>query len=118
MNNIEKLIKAIKGQAKLFLVDSGEFAPFATYIRANGELTFISGYSETTNSQEIYEILLRGAYDDLQDPDIRVYAIGLDGKIKGKDVLVIELILSPEDKYQVIYPYTIENEKIIFGEKM
>ncbi len=117
MNNIEKIIKSIKGQAELFLVDNGEFAPFATYIRENGELTFISGYSETTNSKEIYEILLNVAYNDLNDLDIRAYAIGLDGRINEKDVLVIEIILSSENKYQVIYPYIVENRKVIFGEK-
>jgi len=118
MNYTEKLINAIKGQSELFLVDSGEFAPFATHVRANGELTFISAYSETTNSEEMYEILLKSAYDDLKDIDIREYAIGLDGKIKDKDVLVVEIILSVEDKYQAIYPYTIENGKVTFGDKI
>jgi hypothetical protein len=118
MNNIEKLINAIKGQSELFLVDSGEFAPFATYIRARGELTFISAYSETTNSKEMYEILLKSAYDDLNDLDIRAFAIGLDGRFKGEDVLVVEIILSVEDRYQAIYPYTIVSGKVAFGDKM
>lgn len=118
MNNIEKLLEAIKEQAELFLIENGEFAPFATYIRANGELTYIGSYSETTDSSEMYDILLTGAYEDLKDEDIRAYAIGLDGKYQGKDVLVVEFILSPEDKYQAMYPYTLENKKVTFGEKL
>lgn len=116
MNNIEKLLEAIKEQAEKFLLENGEFAPYATNIRANGKLDYISAYSESTDSKEMYDILLAGAYDDLQDDDVRVYAIAQDGRYQGKDVLVIEFILSPEDKFQQIYPYKIEDKKVIFGE--
>jgi hypothetical protein len=118
MNNIERLVEAIKEQAEKFLLENGEFAPYATHIRADGKLTYISAYSESVDSKELYDILLTGAYDDLKDEDIRVYAIAMDGKHQGKDVLVIELILSPEDKYQQIYPYTIEDKEVIFGEQI
>jgi hypothetical protein len=115
MNNVEKLLAAIKEQAELFLIENGEFAPYATYIRANGKLAYIMAYSETTDSKEMYDLLLAGAYEDLKDEDICVYAIGLDGKYLGKDVLIVEFILSPEDRYQQIYPYTIEGTNVIFG---
>lgn len=116
MNNVDRLLEAIKEQAEKFLLENGEFAPYATLIRANGNLTYISAYSESTDSKEMYDILLAGAYEDLQDEDVRVYAIAMDGKYQGKDVLVIEFILSPEKIYQQTYPYTIENKKVIFGE--
>ncbi|UKB82745.1 hypothetical protein LF887_17235 [Chryseobacterium sp. MEBOG06] len=116
MNNIEKLLEAIKEQAEKFLLENGEFAPYATHIKADGKLTYISAYSESTDSKEIYDILLAGAYEDLQDEEVRVYAIAMDGRYQGKDVLVIEFILSPEKIYQQTYPYTIENKKVIFGQ--
>lgn len=118
MSNIEKLIVAIKEQAELFLIESGEFAPFATYVRTSGKLTYIGAYSETTDSKEMYEMLLNGAFEDLKDEDITVYAIGLDGKYQGKDVLVIEFILSPDDRYKAMYPYNIEGDKVTFDEKI
>ncbi|MBF6643664.1 hypothetical protein IVN40_05630 [Chryseobacterium indologenes] len=116
MNNIEKLLNAIKEQATKYLIESGEFAPYATYVRANGNLTNISAYSESTNSKEMYDILLAGAYDDLKDEDIRVYAIAQDGRYQGKDVLVVDLILSPESRFQQIYPYTKDGENVKFEE--
>lgn len=116
MTNVEILLEAIKEQAEKFLLENGEFAPYATYVRADGKLTYISAYSETCDSKEMYDILLAGAYDDLKDEDVRVYAIGMDGKYQGKDVLIIEFILSPEHIFQQIYPYTIEDKKVLFGE--
>lgn len=118
MTNVEILLDAIKEQAEKFLIENGEFAPYATYVRANGKLTYIGTYSETCDSKEMYDILLAGAYDDLKDDDVRVYAIAMDGKYQGKDVLVIEFILSPEQIYQQIYPYVVEDEKVIFGENL
>lgn len=118
MNNVEKLLEAIKEQAELFLIENGEFAPFGTYIRSNGDLTYIGAYSETTDSMEMYDILLRGFYDDLKDEDVRVCAIGLDGKYQEMDVLVVEFILSPEDKYRHLYPYVLGKDKVVFGEKI
>lgn len=118
MSTAEKLLEAIKEQAEKFLLENGEFAPYATYVKADGSLTYISAYSESTDSKEMYDILLAGAYDDLQDEDVRVYAIAMDGKYQGKDVLVIEYILSPENIYQQIYPYRLEGKKVIFGENL
>ncbi|MFZ4929788.1 hypothetical protein [Chryseobacterium sp. Mn2064] len=118
MNNVDRLLEAIKEQAEKFLLENGEFAPYATYVRANGNLTYISAYSESTDSKEMYDILVAGAYDDLKDEDVRVYAIAMDGKYQEKDVLVIEFILSPEQIYQQIYPYIVEDKKVIFGENL
>lgn len=116
MNNIEKLLEAIKQQAEKFLLENGEFAPYGAYVRTNGKLANISAYSESTDSKEMYDILLAGAYDDLQDEDVRVYAIAQDGRYQGMDVLVIDFILSPEDKFQQIYPYTVEGTQVKFGD--
>ena len=118
MNTAEKLLEAIKEQAELFLIENGEFAPYGTYIRANGDLTYIGAYSETADSKEMYDLLLNGFYDDLKDEDIRICAIGLDGRYEGKDVLIVEFILSPEDRYKFMYPYILENKTVTFGEKI
>lgn len=118
MNNMENLIGAIQQRAELFLKENGEFAPFGVYIRSGGEITDILGYAESTSSEEIYNILLKGVEQDLQDEDIRASAIAMDGRVDGKDVLLIEIFLSESDKYQAIYPYTIENNRITFGKRM
>lgn len=117
MNTAEKLLDAIKEQAELFLIENGEFAPYGTYIRANGDLTYIGAYSETTDSEEMYDILLNAFYNNLKDEDVRICAIGLDGKYEGKDVLIVEFILSQEDRYKFVYPYILENKTVTFGEK-
>lgn len=117
MNTAEKLLEAIKEQAELFLIENGEFAPYGTYIRANGDLTYVGAYSETTDSEEMYDLLLNGFYDDLKDEDVRICAIGLDGRYEGKDILIVEFILSPEDRYKFVYPYILENKTVTFGEK-
>lgn len=118
MTNIDILLNAIKEQAEKFLLENGEFAPYATYIRANGKLTYISAYSESTDSKEMYDILLNSAFEDLKDEDIRAYAIGMDGRYKGQDVLIVEFILSPEDIYRQLYPYSIVDKQVIFGENL
>lgn len=117
MNTAEKLLEAIKEQAELFLIKNGEFAPYGTYIRANGDLTYVGAYSETADSKEIYDLLLNGFYDDLKDEDVRICAIGLDGKYEEKNVLIVEFILSPEHRYKFVYPYVLENKTVTFGEK-
>jgi hypothetical protein len=118
MTNIEILLEAVKEQAEKFLLENGVFAPYGTYVRANGKLTYVGAYSESTDSKELYDILLTGAFDELKDEDVRVYALAMDGKYQGKDVLVIEFILSSDDIYQQIYPYIIEDKKVIFGENL
>ena len=118
MTNIEIFLEAVKEQAEKFLLENGVFAPYGTYVRANGKLTYVGAYSESTDSKELYDILLTGAFDELKDEDVRVYALAMDGKYQGKDVLVIEFILSSDDIYQQIYPYIIEDKKVIFGENL
>jgi len=118
MNNMENLVGFIQERAEYFLKENGEFAPFGAYIRSNGEITDVIGYSENISSEEIYNILLKGIEQDLQDEDVRASAIGLDGNIDDSDVLVIEIFLSKDEKYQVIYPYTINNNKVTFGKKL
>lgn len=118
MNNMENLIGSIQQRAEFFLKENGEFAPFGLYIRSNGEIMDILGYAESASSEEIYNILLKGVEQDLQDEDIRASAIAMDGRVEGKDVLVIEIFLSEEDKYQAIYPYVIEDKKVTFGKRM
>lgn len=118
MNNMESLIGLLQQRAEFFLRENGEFAPFGAYVRSNGEITDIASYSESTSSEEMYNILLKGVAQDLQDEDIRASAIALDGKYKGKNVLVIEIFLSEEDKYQAIYPYNINDGKVTFEKRM
>lgn len=118
MNNIENLIGLIQQRAELFLKENGEFAPFGAHVRSNGDIADIASYAENASSEEMYNILLKGVEHDLQDEDVRASAIALDGRIDGKDVLVIEIFLSTEDKYQAIYPYSIEDDKVTFDKRM
>lgn len=80
-------------QAELLLKENGEFAPFGTYIRANRELPYIGAYSETTDSNEIYDLLIQWVREDLKDEDIRATAITWNGTVNGKDVVVTEVFL-------------------------
>lgn len=116
MNNVELLLKAIKDQAELFLKLNGEFAPFASFIQANAKITNVGAYSESTSSAEMYNILLEDAYEKLEDEDIRLYGIALNGVDNGQDVLVIEFLLSPEKIYEQIYPYSIVDGEVMFGD--
>ncbi|REC62936.1 hypothetical protein DRF65_08965 [Chryseobacterium pennae] len=118
MNNIEKLLNSLMEQAELFLKENGEFAPFGTYIRANGDLTYIGAYSETTDSNEMYDLLIQGVREDLKDEDIRATAIAWNGTVDGKDVIVTEVFLSLDGNYQSIHPYIIENGSVIFGDEI
>ncbi|MDR4954245.1 hypothetical protein REB14_18855 [Chryseobacterium sp. ES2] len=114
MNNIEKLLNSLMEQAELFLKENGVFAPFGTYIRANGDLTYIGAYSETTDSNEMYDLLIK----DLKDEDIRATAIAWNGTVDGKDVIVKEVFLSLDGNYQSIHPYIIENGIVVFGDEI
>lgn len=57
-------------QAELFLKENGEFAQFSTYIRENDNLIYIRAYSETTDSNEMYDLLIQGVRKDPKDEDI------------------------------------------------
>lgn len=70
MNNIEKLLNSLMEQAELFSKENGEFAPFGTYIRANTDLIYIGAYSETADSKEMYNLLIKGVRKDLKDENI------------------------------------------------
>lgn len=118
MNTIEKLLNSLMEQAELFLKENGEFAPFGTCIRANGDLTYIGAYSETTDSNEMYDLLIKGVREDLKDEDIRATAIAWNGTVDGKDVIVTEVFLSLDGNYQSIHPYTIENGIVIFSDEI
>jgi hypothetical protein len=114
MNKMKKLIDAILQRAKIFIIKNGSFAPFGLYITKDEKIIDIIVDSKRADSKEIYEILLKGVEQDLQDENIIASAIVLNGFFKDKDVVVIDVYLSKEDRYQAIYPYSIKKSKVIF----
>ena len=115
---MEKLITFMQEMAKAFLRENKEFAPFGAFIKSNGNITSMAAYTESISSEEIYNMLLKEVEDNLQNEDIRAWSIALDGKINDEDVLVIEVFLSKEDKYQAVYPYIIQDEIVVLGSKI
>ncbi len=81
---MENLNGLIQQGAQLFLRENGGFAPFGAYVRSDGDITDIASYSESASSEEMYNILLKGVTQDLQDEEIRASAVALDGIVDGK----------------------------------
>ncbi|ANF52976.1 hypothetical protein A0O34_21690 [Chryseobacterium glaciei] len=112
---MEKFLEALKERAGFFLIEMGGFKPFRAFVLDNGEIRDIVSSSEICSVEEMYDLFLKDVEQDLNNIDIKVSAIVLSGQVDGYDVVVIEIFSHLQEKYQVVYPYNISGETVIFG---
>ncbi|REC79440.1 hypothetical protein DRF60_06350 [Chryseobacterium elymi] len=111
---MEAFINALKERAGFFLLQMGEFKPFRVFFRSGEVVDTVKAY-ETFSETQIYDFLIKEVKLDLADSEITASAIVLTGQSDGYDVVVIEIFRNRRKKYQVVFPYTINNGTIIFG---
>lgn len=109
---MEKFLQALKERAAFFLIEMRQFKPFSAVLRTDGEIVDIINDSQPSSMEGMYELLLKGVQQDLKDADIKASAIVLTGKADGYDAVVIEIFTNNQEKYQAVFPYTI-NDKIV-----
>lgn len=113
---MEKFLKALKERAAFFLAEMGQFEPFGVYMSLNGEVMDIKSPSERRSIEESYDFLLKCFNKDVDGDDARACAIVLNGNVDHKDLIVIEIFVPHQDKYQAVFPYTINGETVTFGD--
>lgn len=112
---MEKFLDALKERAGFFLIEMGGFRPFRAFTQADGEIRDIVSNSEACSLEEMYVLLLKGVQQDLKDTNIKASAIVLTDKVDDDDLVVIEIFPNYREKYQAVFPYTINGETVIFG---
>ncbi|GEN71296.1 hypothetical protein [Chryseobacterium lathyri] len=111
---MEAFLNALKERAGFFLLQMGEFKPFRVLFRSGEVVDTVKAY-ETFSETQIYDFLIKEVKLDLADSEITASAIVLTGQSDGYDVVVIEIFRNRRKKYQVVFPYIINNGTIIFG---
>jgi hypothetical protein len=121
MTYCDILIDAIKKQAELFLLDAGEFFPFATAIGQRNEVIPIGAYIEDENdrpqSQQLIDLLEKGIKKEIAEGRYLIAALAYDAFIyEGEqkfDVIIISFYESDSfvEKY---FKYHIHKDYVEF----
>jgi hypothetical protein len=106
MESMEVLVKVIKQQAEVFLLDAGEFFPFGTCIGKDNAIMPIAVYIEDENdrpeSKPMMEILENNIKNGLVNGDYMIGALAYD-------VFVHE----NEEKFDAIVVRIYENDNFV-----
>jgi len=118
MNDVDRLVTAIKQQTELFLLDAGEFYPFASAISKEGDIIPIGAYFEDDNptSQIVIELLEKNLNELILIGNHTVSAIAINVAIKNMDEEfdAVEIRFFELDKpvYQKSFKYTINEDSV------
>ena len=121
MDKIEILIKVIKEQAELFLLDAAEFFPFGTYINSKNEVVPFSAYIEDINdrpqSQPLIDMLEKGIKTRIKNGECIVGALAFDVLINENqqkfDAIMIR-IYEGDNFVEKYFKYYIHEQYIEF----
>lgn len=106
MDRTETLIKIIKQQAEVFLLDAREFLPFGTYINGKNEMVPLGAYIEDVNdrpkSQSLIDMLERGIRTRMNDGECIIGALVFD-----------VLISENQQKFDAIMIRIFENDNFV-----
>jgi hypothetical protein len=123
-NQIEIVLNNIVSQARFFLNDAGEFYPFGTVIKKDGQLSPVSAYlgTEHPESLEVFKFLAESLKERIRRDEALVVGIGLDvfyspredvGKVDALKVMILTKEGNSVDYY---LPYHKQNGQYTFGE--
>ena len=117
---IIELIDTIKKQAKVFLLDAGEFYPFGTCINKDNEIIPIGAYLETENPStiEVINLLEEAFKQGLNKGVYLLSALVIDVAIKENnesiDALEIRFFEPNRDLYKMYFKYIINDGSVTF----
>jgi len=88
MKNADRLIKSIKDQAQIFLLDAGEFYPFGCCIDKMNQINSVGVYLENDNpsSSELILLLEKNARTGVESGQYEIAVIVIDVTINENNV--------------------------------
>jgi len=121
MKREEQLLKNIKDQAQVYLLDASEFFPFGAGIDSQGNIQPFSAFLEDENDQPdsllLIDQLKKSVKKSLLDRDYIIAAIGIDITIKkdGQTYDGLEVCFFESDKmYKMYFKYSIKPNYVEF----
>jgi len=115
--NMSKLIKAIKDQAELFLLDAAEFYPFGTYINMQNEIVPVGPSSD--NEHPDISSMIKQLENYLRTVKHKIAALAIEVSINENDVKYDALEIRFYDPlngyYKQYFKYLIKDEHVDFA---
>ena len=118
--DIERLIRVLKQQAELFLLDAKEFYPFGTYINMQDEIVPVGAYPGGNHplSSDVIDLLERSFKESIRLRECKIGAIALDILIRkngeAEDGIEIRFFEGDKDVYNQYFKYVINNSDVEF----
>jgi hypothetical protein len=124
MNNLDKILEFSLEQGKFYLEKAGEFYPFGSILKNNGELVplGIDIGEEYPDSLKIIEILEENILQRIDNNEILAGAIGTDVYIKSRktndtiSAIEVRAIDSQRKSSNIYLPYAKVNNELFFQE--
>ena len=120
----EALMNASLPFAEQMLQKHGEFFPYGTALKRNGEVISISGYDdrEQPPSSDLIQLIKQGFVQGAKAGDYKATALVYDVRVSlpssGHKSDAIAVSLNHESNYSVIvfFSYQVKNGELTFGE--
>lgn len=117
---MEKLIRVIKEQAQIFLLDAGEFYPFGSCIDENNKIKPVGVYveDERPSSLEVISLLENNMRIGIQNGAYKIAVIAVNVTIKennvDRDAIEIRIFEIGNKEYKKYIKYTTYGTHIEF----
>lgn len=120
---IEKLVDLIKQQAKIFLLDAGEFYAFGTAISNSDQIiplaVYVANEPDKPESAPLIELLSAHIYQGIANNEYKAAAIGIDVIIKEHgerfDAIQIQIFDRAGSSFQIV-KYILSETGVSFGD--
>lgn len=120
----EEIMNALIPLAQQLLEKNGEFFPFGGAMKANGEISHVSGYDgrEQPPSADIIKLLKDGFRSGARSGQYKATALVYDVRVvlpsSGQKSDAVAVALDHRDNWSVVvyFPYQIQSGKVVFGE--
>jgi hypothetical protein len=120
----ENLMNATLPFAEQMLQKHGEFFPYGSALKGNGEIVSVAGYDgrELPPSNDIIRLLKQGFVQGAKSGEYKASALVYDVKVtlpsSGQKSDAIAVSLNHRESYSVVvfFPYQLKNGKLTHGE--
>lgn len=117
---MEKLIKVIKEQVQMFLLDAGEFYPFGSCIDENNKIKTVGVFfeDEHPSSLEVISLLEKNMRTGTQNGVYKIAAIAIDVTINensmDQDAIEIRIFEKDNREYKKYIKYNTYGTHVAF----
>jgi hypothetical protein len=121
--DFDRLLSSALPFAEQMLTKSGGFCPYGSTMSSDGKIAAAAGYTgvEQPKSQEVIDLLKRAFHRQAENGTIKACALAYDirtippGQTQKTDAIAVNLDHRGGMSIVAIYPYSIENKKVIRG---